>query len=473
MPSRLSQIHQDAIARVPPGSMVVGVSIGSFVAEVTEGFSKYCEYIEQNDVEVTTSFDELSVLIKLIAPSLTVVVVRPFQLQITFEGELQFIRKGTNEIYRKRPLAVTGLAFNIEADPYAKAGVSFFSENYQESIKVQRPNSDPDPILIKKYYDDDVGQYRADESAIAGGVTDSVMMGLEKFLRFPGIKSALQHFKLGKDLEVAKEFPEYILLYGKPKLESSVCPYVPRTGVLPAPAPAPAPASASAIADNQLPLVVSACGETASDSDPQFFIIYPASTTIIELANEKQSAALSVGFDDYAYSTIHYWVYDIAAILKKCSLIIDTVTPSLALATEWKLVGGGVIGAIAGCTRIKLPLEKGVLTNSMFYLTLKIEPCLDDKGIYLKTSYTTHHHHVEWNSLLLQATLKGPVTNAANGAFGKSVFTKIADPMQVSLITAEGWGNPSNDSNDKSAVRAWSQDVRSDSLLIALTLSRD
>lgn len=463
MSNHLSQIHQDATAKVPVGSMIIGVSIESFVWEVTRGFTEYCEYTEKNNVEITTSFDELSVLLQLKSNTLTVAVAQPFQLQLSFEGELQFIKKGTTEIYRKRPLIVAGLAFDIEADQYSKAGVSFFSENYQGSIKVRRPNGEPDAQLITRYYGGDVEQYKADESAIAMGVTDSVLMGVEKFLRFPSIKGALQHFQLGQDLELIKEFPEYILLYGKPLIQSSSCPYVPRTGI----------SSTPAIADDLIAMAISPCGEVPGNANPQFFVVYPMSTTIIDLANEKQVAAISVGYDDYAYSTLYYWTYDIAAILKVCELVVDPVAPSLELNTDWKLVGGGVVGAIAACTRIKLPLEQGVLTNSMFYLTLKIEPCLDDKALYLNTSYIKHHHHVEWNSLLLQAAVTNPVKNAADGTFGDAVFTKIADSMQVKLLAAGGWGFPLNNPNEKSSARVWSQDVRSDSMLIALTLSRE
>lgn len=328
---------------------------------------------------------------------------------------------------------------------------------------MRRPNEEPDAQLVTRYYGGDSDQYKADESAIAIGATDSVLMGVEKFLRFPGIKGALQHFQLGEDLELIKEFPEYILLYGKPQIQSSSCPYVPRAGI----------SSTPAIADDLSAMAISPCGEVPGNADPQFFVVYPMSTTIIALANEKQVAAISVDYDDYAYSTLYYWAYDVAAVLKKCDLAIDPAVPSLELSTEWKLVGGGVIGAIAACTRIKLPLEKGALTNSMFYLTLKVEPCLDDKALYIKTSYVKHHHHVEWNSLLLQAALTNPVKNAVDGAFGDAVFTKIADSMQVKLLEAGGWGLPLNIPNQKSSVRVWSQDVRIDSLLIALTLSRD
>lgn len=126
MPNNLGQIHQDAIAKVPAGSMIIGVSIESFVSEVRRGLAEYCEYTEQNNVEITTSFDELSVLLQLKSTTLTVAVAQPFQLQISFEGELKFIKKGTAEMYRKRPLIVAGLAFNIAADQYSKAGVGFF-----------------------------------------------------------------------------------------------------------------------------------------------------------------------------------------------------------------------------------------------------------------------------------------------------------------------------------------------------------
>ncbi|MFM0008107.1 hypothetical protein PQR57_45250 [Paraburkholderia dipogonis] len=458
MNNYLRQIHQDALSIAPAGSLIVGVNKGMFVREVELGMKTFCDQTQAGPVTISTSFKDISIGLRLDRATVKVSLRKnPLELRVSLAGILTFFHPDHPEkLYRDRLLTVNETAFTIEADPYGKTGVRFVSVYRANDVEVSHPGAEPDPDLVNNYYGGDVAQYKADESGLVSRVSDSVIGGLMSFLKFPPIKAQLQQFKLGSDLAVTADVVDYILLYGTPQLNSAPCPYVPRNEP-----------GAAILSSEKLPaLGISSCGEVPASGAPEFFIVYPKATTLDALGQARVTAGLAVSADDDALFTLYYYSYDIVAQLQSAVAQFASAPPSMTVDTKWKLSGGGSVGAVAACTKLRSALVTVTLTNSTLDTAIKVEPCMDDRALYLKTSTPNGaNYDLHWNTdAVLAEILKNAVKNAIDGFFSRTILSKVADAMQVALLDVGGWWNRDDTGR---TLHVWSQDILADSLLIA------